>query len=1039
MAVRLGLVEIATYLIHKGAILTQVNGVIQNTALHEACKGHSIECVNLLLKEGSSVGLTVNSKNAFDWTPLHIAAAHGSEEIVTHLVSLNATIDAIASDGITPLCLASRNGFHKIVSILIMAGANMNAVDDFGQTSMHKAANIGSLQVIKALVESGAKLDIEDVNGLTAFDVADEVGQRECALYLWRNGCSIHSKIGFDLGCVEWRRPVFSGGPTPRYSHRCCTLGSMIYVSGGRGVESRYSLKGSGGRDLNDFYALDTTKKEEGHLVDIHHPDVVTDMVLDKDLSSPLVQISQNGLRAVYDDRMGIAKKRVGGVIANKPYHRDACVYGYFEVTVIDGGARNEVAIGLVSNAYSMEKHPGWGKWSYAYHGDDGKAFHNCGGGNAWGQMYSSGDVIGCGINYSTEEIFFSKNGKLVGVAFRGVKTDIPLFPMVGLNMNVCVEINFGGKHKKFKFNFEAEIYKWVKIEVPRLFRGLMGINAKMVSIPNDRLLFWSSPDEVVLYHTKTDRWQAVHVEGEEEEAQQMTFTHVIGDKMYSFRPSENSYMCLDLISWRREPIPTKPSSSVVNGTYSVAVGSKVMFWSGSVIHVYETENDSWKSQKMLGRKPPHEQYSCTVNGTQIFTFGGWNNRQQQNDVFVLDTEKMMWYKPHVTGLVFPRPRNNHSAVFCNNKLYCIGGWDGRTFRDDMDVLECDPIVTHVQTQLFQYCLASKSFSDLSLLAEGQELHVHKIIVYSRSKYFRDKLMSNPSITTIDMSSSGGGSYGGRSTFKILCAMMEFLYTENINLNLIGAEKFDISCFLAMVSVYLPEFTDILTERLILTRVQLPSTMFSDMTRYSWRSKLFCDITIIAANTPFPLHKAIICSRSSFFRALCASGLQESKNKIIHLNEDNPRVLEAVLEYIYTNNIELTEDIHELVIPILIAANQYSVVGCKEFMEDVIGSNLDVENVLSLVILADQQQATRLAKSCYEFVSHPQNTDLVFTHPEYALLKHDIDLILGEDIYKRLRAQHEQKTEGIIQEESPMSDEVVSPVGLLTRWFGWGS
>lgn len=126
--------------------------------------------------------------------------------------------------------------------------------------------------------------------------------------------------------------------------------------------------------------------------------------------------------------------------------------------------------------------------------------------------------------------------------------------------------------------------------------------------------------------------------------------------------------------------------------------------------------------------------------------------------------------------------------------------------------------------------------------------------------------------------------------------------------------------------------------------------------RYAWKLRDFCDVTIVVSGVHFHLHKAIICSRSSFFRALCGTGLKESQSSCVHLNEDDPRVLEAIFEYLYTDELELTEENHELVIPILIAANQYSVVGCKEFMEDVVGCNLDVENVLSLALLAEQHE-----------------------------------------------------------------------------------
>jgi hypothetical protein len=57
----------------------------------------------------------------------------------------------------------------------------------------------------------------------------------------------------------------------------------------------------------------------------------------------------------------------------------------------------------------------GWERHTYGYHGDDGQVFHNRGRGTPWGPRYTTGDTVGCGINFKTKEIFFTKNGEFLG------------------------------------------------------------------------------------------------------------------------------------------------------------------------------------------------------------------------------------------------------------------------------------------------------------------------------------------------------------------------------------------------------------------------------------------------------------------------------------------------------------------------------------------------------------------------------------------------------------------------------------------------
>jgi hypothetical protein len=110
------------------------------------------------------------------------------------------------------------------------------------------------------------------------------------------------------------------------------------------------------------------------------------------------------------------------------------------------------MGIGLTAQNFKMNRLPGWDKQSYGYHGDDGNSFSSSGNGQPYGPTFTTGDVIGCGVNLIDNTCFFTKNGHHLGVAFR----DLPsrLYPTVGLQTpGEIVDANFG--QNPFEFDIE--------------------------------------------------------------------------------------------------------------------------------------------------------------------------------------------------------------------------------------------------------------------------------------------------------------------------------------------------------------------------------------------------------------------------------------------------------------------------------------------------------------------------------------------------------------------------------------------------------
>eukprot|EP00013_Stygamoeba_regulata_P001220 CAMPEP_0177637638 /NCGR_PEP_ID=MMETSP0447-20121125/5073_1 /TAXON_ID=0 /ORGANISM="Stygamoeba regulata, Strain BSH-02190019" /LENGTH=1331 /DNA_ID=CAMNT_0019139569 /DNA_START=180 /DNA_END=4171 /DNA_ORIENTATION=- len=146
------------------------------------------------------------------------------------------------------------------------------------------------------------------------------------------------------------------------------------------------------------------------------------------------------------NDDLGIASL----VRAANPLESHGSI-AYFEVFVVSQGRTGSIGVGLGGEGAPGESQPGWGEGSYGYHGDDGNKFSH-GENEVFGPRFGTGDIIGCGHDTVKDEIFFTKNGQFIGVAFHSVSG--PLFPMVGLG-SPCesVFVNFGQLPFVWDFN----------------------------------------------------------------------------------------------------------------------------------------------------------------------------------------------------------------------------------------------------------------------------------------------------------------------------------------------------------------------------------------------------------------------------------------------------------------------------------------------------------------------------------------------------------------------------------------------------------
>lgn len=125
------------------------------------------------------------------------------------------------------------------------------------------------------------------------------------------------------------------------------------------------------------------------------------------------IDLAPGNLRASYAGT-GKTDMDAASVRANHPIPVKSGMF-YFEVTIISKGRDGYISVGFQSASVALNRLPGWDDFSWGYHGDDGHTFCCSGTGSPYGPVFTTNDVIGCLINFMTNNVYYTKNGMLLG------------------------------------------------------------------------------------------------------------------------------------------------------------------------------------------------------------------------------------------------------------------------------------------------------------------------------------------------------------------------------------------------------------------------------------------------------------------------------------------------------------------------------------------------------------------------------------------------------------------------------------------------
>lgn len=126
------------------------------------------------------------------------------------------------------------------------------------------------------------------------------------------------------------------------------------------------------------------------------------------------------------------------------------------------------------------------------------------------------------------------------------------------------------------------------------------------------------------------------------------------------------------------------------------------------------------------------------------------------------------------------------------------------------------------------------------------------------------------------------------------------------------------------------------------------------------------DVTLYVQGLAFQAHRAVLAACSDYFRAMFTDEMLESKQSEIRLNGVTAEGIRLLLDYAYTSRLGLNlANIQD----VLSAASHVQMVAVVEACSSYLQAQLDLENCVDIVTIAETYSLNQLRNKVYRFIS----------------------------------------------------------------------
>ncbi len=149
------------------------------------------------------------------------------------------------------------------------------------------------------------------------------------------------------------------------------------------------------------------------------------------------------------------------------------------------------------------------------------------------------------------------------------------------------------------------------------------------------------------------------------------------------------------------------------------------------------------------------------------------------------------------------------------------------------------------------------------------------------------------------------------------------------------------------------------------------------------------DTTIEVGNEVFNVHKSILCSRSSVFRAmLCKGNFSEAQCGTIKLQDVSADIVRELIYFIYTDMLSPSFNLEENVVPLFAASMQFEIKGVTKICENVFINKLNIDNAIQVLKVADTYSSKSLKDQVFQFIA--QNAQSIKKQKDFLELEGDL-------------------------------------------------